>query len=420
MTETAPPSGQRRSDRHRIAALDLFRGIAVLGILAVNIAGFAGPVIATDTPALPHPASPGDEAAFALVFLVFEGKMRALFSMLFGASMLLFVDSAEARGRDGDWLQLRRLFWLLLIGWAHYILLWWGDILFVYAVAGVIALSLRRLPVRAWLAIAVLVYAGWHGWGMVAGWPGILAEEHVRTGLASPTELALHQTDMAAILERMHADIAQAHLGFAAMISDKLATAPGWPITMTVYTLGETVPLMLVGMALLRTGFFAGNWPRPRLRAIAAGGIGSGGCLTLALLAWAWPRHFPPHAMSEMLGYWAALPHLLMASGYAAALMLAAPRLLASRPGERLAAAGRLAFTNYLATTLAMCALFDGWGLGLFGRVPPAIQPAFVAGWWLVMLAWSKPWLACFRQGPLEWIWRSLTEGRPMPMRKTR
>lgn len=402
----------------RLATLDLVRGIAVLGILAVNIAGFAGPVIATDTPALPHPARPIDEATFAAVFLVFEGKMRALFSMLFGASMLLFIDKIEARGRDGDWLQLRRLFWLLLIGWAHYVLLWWGDILFVYAVAGVIVLTLRRLPVPALLAGAALVYAGWHGWGMTASLPGILAEDHVRSGLASAAERATQQSEMAGVLDRMASDIAQARLGFLAMVAAKLARAPEWPVTMTLYTLGETVPLMLLGMALFRTGFFAGKWPRARLWAMAIGGTGAGGAVTLVLLGWAWPRHFPPHAMSEILAYWAALPHLLMALGYAAALMLAAPRLLASRLGQRLAAAGRMAFTNYLATSLAMCALFYGWGLGRFGRVPPASQPVIVLAWWAMMLAWSEPWLARFRQGPLEWGWRSLTEGRLMPMRK--
>jgi len=398
----------------RLAALDVLRGVAVLGILAVNIAGFAGPRLATVTPAWNGPAPWWDEAAFAFVFLVFEGKMRALFSILFGASMLLFVEAAERWGEDGDLLQLRRLGWLLGFGYLHYLLLWWGDILFDYAVAGFLALLLRRLSVRGLLIVAAVVFLGWHGWGMADGWAGVLAEEHVRLGMAGAGEQAMVQAQAAADLARMQADAANARLGFGAAVAERWAREPAWPLSVTFYTLGETLPLMLLGMALLRGGFFAATWPRRRLRAMAWGGIGLGGGLTMGLLALVWARHFPPMAMAQVLAYWGAVPHVLMALGYAAALTLAMPGLLASRLGARLAAAGRMAFTNYLATTAAMTFLFYGWGLGWFG-LSPALQLPVVAGWWLVMLAWSAPWLARFRQGPLEWLWRSLTEWRVMP-----
>lgn len=402
----------------RIATLDLLRGIAVLGIVAVNVAGFAGPRLATETPNLPVAASPLDEAAFAFVLLVFEGKMRALFSMLFGASMLLFVERAEARGRDGDWLQMRRLFWLALIGYAHGILLWWGDILFVYAVAGTLALMLRRLPVPALLVLSAAIFIGWHGWGTIDGLPGAMAEAHVRAGTAGAAELARHAADLAATLGQMRGDIAQAHLGFAAMVADKLANAPFWPVTMALYTIGETLPLMLIGMVLLRTGFFAGGWSPAALGRLAMAGIGIGGVSNTLLIGWAWANHFPPLAMAQWLAYWSAVPHVLMALGYAAALVLGAPRFAPTALGRHLSAAGRVAFSNYLLTTLAMTALFYGWGLDRSGTVSPAWQLPLVAGWWLVMLGWSAAWLARFRQGPLEWAWRSLTEGRPLPMRR--
>jgi uncharacterized protein len=391
----------------RIPSLDLIRGIAVLGILAVNIAGFAGPSAGTDTPWLPYRATPADEAAFALTFVLFEGKMRALFSILFGASMLLFVERAEAARRDGEMLQLRRLGWLALFGWLHYILFWWGDILFVYAVSGLFALPLRRLPDRMLLALALAIFAAWHGWGMVDSLGELM-------GIVPPVER--HQA-MAATLGHMRVEMAQAQLGFTAQIADKLATEPGWPLVMTLYTIGETLPLMLVGMVLLRRGFFAGEWPRRRLIALAGIGLTLGLGWTLALFDWAARRHFPPLVMPDILAYWAAPGHLLMALGYASAIMLAAPRLAATGLGRRLSAAGRMAFSNYLGTTVVMTALFYGWGLGLYDRVPPAIQPLFVLGGWTLMLGWSQPWLARFRQGPLEWLWRSLTEWRAMPWR---
>ncbi len=394
----------------RIASLDLIRGIAVLGILAINIAGFAGPSAGTDTPWLPHRASPADEAVFALGFVLFEGKMRALFSILFGASMLLFVERAESARRDGEMLQLRRLGWLALFGYLHYVLFWWGDILFVYAISGVFALPLRRLPNPALLALALAIFVAWHGWGMIDS----VAE--LRGGVPP----AARQQALSATLLRMQAETALAQSGFMAQILAKLATAPGWPLVMTLYTIGETLPLMLLGMVLLRSGFFSGDWPRARSIAMASAGLIMGTAYTLALLGWAWPHHFPPLVMPDVLAYWAAPGHLLMALGYLGAIMLAAPRLIATCPGRRLSAAGRMAFSNYLGTTMMMTAIFDGWGLGLYGHVPPARQPLFVLGGWALMLGWSAPWLARFRQGPLEWAWRSLTEWQPMPMRKSR
>jgi uncharacterized protein len=203
----------------------------------------------------------------------------------------------------------------------------------------------------------------------------------------------------------------------------KITERPFWLVETTWPSLGETVPLMFIGMALLRSGFFAGaeaagGWPRRGLVRLALAGGALGTVLTLGLLAWVWPRHFPPRTMSIALLYMTALPHLLLALAYAALLVLATPRFAATRLGQRLIAAGRMAFTNYIATTVMMTAVFYGWGLGLGGRVGHAGQLLFVLLGWALMLAWSEPWLARFRQGPLEWLWRSLIEWRLLPLRR--
>ena len=408
----------------RIAALDLVRGVAVLGILAVNIAGFAGPIASTDTPALTFgalgPASRADLASFAFVFAVFEGKMRSVFSMLFGASMLLFVERAEAAGRGGTGLQLRRLGWLALFGWLHYMLLWWGDILFVYAVAGLLALPARHVPVRWLVGFALLSFAVWHGMMALAGLPLVMAEEHVRLGVASLAEREQVAGALADIHTRMGGDLALDGAPFLAAIAQKWAGAPLWPVQMTLYTLGETLPLMLLGMALYRTGFFNGFWPRRRLQVVAVAGLLAGGLWTAALLGWAAPRGFPPLAMPDVMSYWAGPEHLAMGLGLMALLVLAAPRLLRGWLGRRLAArlmaTGRMAFSNYLLTTLVMTFLFHGWGLGLEGHVGRVGQLGFVVAGWALMCAWSEPWLARFGRGPLEWLWRSLTAWRLMPL----
>ncbi len=402
---------------NRIATLDLIRGIAVLGILAVNIAGFAGPQLATLTPNWPTAASTPDEMVFAGSFLLFEGKMRALFSLLFGASMLLFIERAEAQRRNGDLLQARRLGWLALFGWLHYILLWWGDILFDYALCGMMALALRRLSVGGLAGAGLLGFLVWHGLGAMTGLPDVVAAEHVRLGIATAAEAQHVAAALATAHQGMAADVAQAHLGFWAMAANKFATAPLWPLVLTFASFGETLPLMLLGMALYRSGLTAGDWPRRWVVAMMVGGLALGGPMALALTGWAWVRHFPPLVMPDVMAYWAGPEHLALALAYYAALVLAAPGLLATGVGQRLAAAGRMAFSNYLGTTMIMTAIFYGWGLGLFGHVSHAIQPLFVLAAWALMLAWSKPWLARFHQGPLEWLWRSATELRWRPFR---
>ena len=172
----------------RISALDLIRGLAVLGILAINVANFAAPSSAAFSPDLPHPGTAGlwaNHAAYLATLVLFEGKMRALFSVLFGASLLLFVERADATGRDGARLQARRLAWLLLFGYLHFALIWDGDILFLYAAMGFIALALRKWQPRQWVTAAALTLALWQVWGAGQWLPSVADEAAVRSGTAS-------------------------------------------------------------------------------------------------------------------------------------------------------------------------------------------------------------------------------------------
>jgi len=406
LTQTAPD---------RVAALDLIRGIAVLGILAVNISGFAGPTAATLSPHVPMPGSFADQAVYAGTMVLFEGKMRALFTLLFGASMLLFVERMDAAGRDGDLLQLRRLGWLLLFGYLHFLLFWWGDILFAYALVGIVALLMRELPAKVLLAGALLIFAGWHLGGAAMTFPEVRAEEQVGLNRAEPSELQAYDVTQREVTAGAEQELDEYRAGFVEQIRAKLSNRTFQPLMTAVANIAETLPLMLIGMVLYRSGFFTGAWPRRRLRRIAAISIGSGFAFTLLALVWLWQRHFPYQAMTAAITYWLAIPHLLMAVGYAALLVLATPRLAATAIGRSLTATGRMAFSNYIGTTIVMTAIFYGWGLGLVGTVERVEQMGFVLLGWALMLGWSPLWLARFRQGPLEWLWRSLTERRPIP-----
>lgn len=402
----------------RIGSLDLIRGLAVLGILAINIGGFAGPGVETVSPNYLGRVSPADEWTFAATFLLFEGKMRALFTMLFGAGMVLFIESNEASGRPGMALQLRRLLWLSVFGYLHYLLLWWGDILFLYAFAGLLALPFIRLRPALLATIGIAIFTLWHVHGIVDQLPGVAIEERVIQGEASRSQTADYKKRTQEFLEYAERESAGVRAGFVEHVGMKLADDPLAPVTGAIELAGETLPLILIGMAMFRSGFFSGAWSPGALLRTAFVGIVLGGAIALALLAWVMPRHFPARTMGMLIFSGASFEHLLMATGYAAALVLAAPRLLASRIGARIEAAGKMAFSNYLGTTLVMTGLFNGWGLGLFDRYGPLEQIPFVLLGWALMLGWSKWWLGRYRRGPLEWLWRSLVEGRMLANRR--
>lgn len=399
----------------RVESLDLIRGLAVLGILAINVAGFAGPSAAVLTPHIPVAGSAADEWAFALNFIVFEGKMRALFSLLFGAGIVLFVERADEAGKFGDVLQLRRLGWLAVFGLAHYYLLWWGDILFIYALAGIAALFMREMAMRPLVISALAIFAIWHAAGAALTLPGVMLEDRVIQGTATGGEARDYAAYLEAVDDNARGEMAQVSGTFADQAGYRALHRTFQPLFTALANLGETVPMMMLGMALMRSGFFTGAWPRRRMLVTAWAATGAGLGLTLLLLDWAWARHFPPRAMEEIFKYWTALPHLLMGVGYAAALVLLTHSISRTQPGRWLRAAGRMAFSNYIASSVLMTGLFYGWGLGWMGRFGPAWQWPFVLLGWSVLLVWSMAWLSRFPRGPLEWAWRSLTEGRRLP-----
>lgn len=390
----------------RIEAIDFLRGVAVLGILAINITGFWGPSLATFSPAIPQ-LEPGGVAWFSVAFVVFEGKMRALFSLLFGASMVLFADAAQRAGADPDTAQVRRLMWLALFGYLHFALLWWGDILFTYALCGLAALALRRLAPLNLLVIALPFYFVTQMMSAFVALPGIFAEQAVLAGIASPGDVAEQAGMMARISQSVSDDITILRADFAEAIRLKLDQSAMQPLNAALSTFTETVPLMLMGMAALRGGFVT-TWSQRALAWLALSGVLLGALPTVLAIQWLAAHNWPPRAMFAAIEHGMALPHLLMAAGYAAGLVLLFPHVQNSVLGRALVAAGRCAFTNYLGTSVLMGAIFCGWGLGLGAQVPRAWLPGFVLLGWSAMLVWPQWWLARFRHGPLEGMWRKL------------
>jgi uncharacterized protein len=406
--------GVARTDR--LLTLDALRGFAVMGILAMNIVAFAMPEMAYISPRAYGGEAPSDVAAWALGFILFDGKMRGLFSILFGASMLLIAERAQAAGQDAGAVHYRRMVWLGLFGLAHYFLLWWGDILFLYAVVGSIAFTFHEWEPRRLIrwaavlfAIGVLLSSLFFGVQLAAAGAG---PESPMTAAGEAI-----RAQYAAIDEEVAYELALYRGPYAPILADRLDHA-STPFAMVLTSLLETLPLMMIGMALFRSGFLGGAWSAAAYRRVAWGWLAPGLALTL-LVAWVqWRSGFDYIVSVNVFLAWAGPGRLMMTIAYAALLILLIRRMAAHPWMARVAAAGRAAFSNYLGTSIVMTTIFYGYGLGLFGAVGRWPLYLFCLGLWGVMLLWSKPWLDRFRYGPLEWLWRSLARGKVQPMRR--
>lgn len=412
VTERAVASG-------RFQTLDIIRGVAVMGIFSVNVIAFAMIEGAYFNP----PAYGGhhgiDLALWIANMVVIDGKMRSLFSMLFGASMLLVIERAEAGGRSGLKTHFSRMIVLLLIGIIHHDFLWFGDILHLYAAVGLIAYFFRNLPPRALLASGALFMII-----QIAIFSDIVSQavaDDIAAHAPGASAAAIAAwNDFAEIFyptpEVLAKDAALYGGSFGGIARHWLVEKPFYWARDIIFFSSETLGLMLFGMAGYKSGFLTGLWTDDRYRKIAVIGI-SIGALASIVVAWVdIASHFylPVVFGNFVVGLAPFRP--VMAAGYAALIIL-----LAREPGWfalRLASVGRAAFTNYLATSLIAAFVFYGWGMGYYGKASRFEAWLLVPPVWLLMLAWSKPWLDRFNYGPFEWLWRSLSRGSLQPMRK--
>ncbi len=403
----------------RIASLDFIRGIAVMGILAANIIGFGQPMTAymyPDAFTVPHSAI--EDWMWVAQFILIDGKMRGLFSLLFGAGILLFLDKAWAKGRT-RWLQVRRLLWLGLFGLLHYFLIWRGDILFLYACAGLAALLFVALPRRNMLVLGLLGYVG--GALLYVGMLGFLpvaADAHGETSpamaeMARGLETGKREDLADGVLET--GLISQGRYG-AWVEHNVVVHGPGLPFALLLSWF-ETLPLMLIGMALYRYGLFEGALEPGGQRRWGWIMLATGLATTVPIALWVKDGGFSYYGTLAAMAAWSMLPRLLTIMGLAFLLALWGAGVRGWL-AERISAAGRAAFTNYLGTSLLMLLVFHGWAGGLFGLLGRTELYLVMLATWLVMLAWSRPWLERYRFGPLEWLWRCLTYWRCLPLRR--
>ena len=408
------------ADGSRIATLDIVRGVAVMGILAMNIVAFALPMAAYMNPLAYGSESAVDFAAYAFNFVLIDGKMRGLFSFLFGASMLLVIDRAEAKGESPAAVHYRRMLVLLLFGAIHFYLIWFGDILFGYATIGMVAFLFRRKEpkVLILIGIALILLEFLMMFGMAAqvrdlapqvAQPGASAEvirvwNEMTAWVRVPTQAEIGE-QMSLILGP-----------WSGLAHNQLTKHAFDPLFFSLMFGPETLAYMLFGMAALKSGYLTGAWTDEQYRRAAIRGYAISLPFYLLLIWLIFRANFSVLALFTYSMVATVLLRPFMIPAVAALVIL-----FTRRRGwltERIAAAGRAAFTNYLGTSILMTGLFYGWGLGLFGELSRAQLWLVVMAMWVVMLAWSKPWLDRFEYGPLEWLWRSLSRGEVQRMRK--
>lgn len=397
-----PPAAQPVHEKQRIVSIDVLRGFALLGILPMNIQYFSMISSAYMNPTTYGDLSGANFWVWLLSHVLADEKFMAIFSMLFGAGIVLMTSRVEAAGKRSAPLHYRRMGWLILFGLAHAYLLWSGDILFTYGMCGLVVYLCRKWEPRKLLVAGVLTLA-------VA--PAILTAEGVWSRHWSPEQIRVAREEMWAPTPTMVGKEVAAYraswtqqMPFRAKDSLQMQT-----VFLVLFTFWRAAGLMLVGMALFKVGVFQTRMRRAEYWTMVFAGVFVAIPITLYGTwrdfagGWEFRSSF---FYGLQFNYWASL---LVCMGWVGAVMLACQSFRMIPLTRRLAAVGRMAITNYILQTLICTMLFYGHGLGLFGRVERVGQLGIVFVIWAVQLVISPIWLQQYLFGPLEWLWRSLT-----------
>ena len=399
----APRADGPTGASERYDSLDLLRGIAVLAIFAVNIRNMLGPINTMFDPR--YFTGPHDLTIDRVLQYAIDGKWIAVFAMLFGAGLMLVYEKSD----PADPLSRikRRQGWLLAFGLCHLLLIWPGDILTIYAILGFVLMAFLHRRTRTLLAWAA---------GMMAVGVGLLWLTGFAMGFMGPEEAAEISAQFAGQLAE---ETEALRGGVAEQLTWRIAY--GATAVANIVVAGPIVlAYMLVGIALYRSGFLTARWSVPAYLGVAAAGLGTAWALDwwrIGEMGW-WEAEPPEGAYVLDMFSWMWLGFsegLIGGVGYAGLVMAAARVGFAPGP---LKAAGRMAFTNYIACSLIGTTLAYGHAGGLLGEVTLAQAMMVVGATWLAILVWSPLWLRAFRFGPLEWLWRSLTYGAAQPMRR--
>ena len=435
--EKAGPRPEPVAANERVAAVDVLRGFALLGILAMNIIAFAWPETAYNTPIRGGGFSGLDRGIWVFNHLFFDMKMMTLFSMLFGAGLVLMGERADQRGASLRSVYYRRCLWLLVIGLIHSYFIWFGDVLVLYAECGLIIYLFRRWRPRTLIPVGVVFLCGLVPivMGFAAGFEFLKATakkaEAAEKAEKQPTRFQAwiyHDVWKPKIVPMIDPDAPKkkedfektikVHRGGYVGIVKERAKELIFAQTLGFFLGGFWVAggRMLIGMGLMKLDVFSGRRSRRFYFWLMLLGYGIG----LPLLAFdTYEQIHTNFGFSYRLhggvfvNFFGSVP---VALGHVGALMLVYKAGVLTWLTSRLAAVGRMALTNYLTHSIICTTLFYGYGFGLFAHINRTGLAGIVLAIWIAQLLVSPIWLERFRFGPAEWLWRSLTYWKAQPM----
>ena len=394
----------------RYAAIDLLRGVGVLGILAINIQLFSMPFALSVNPMALGDRGALDFAIWVACHLFFDQKFMTIFSLLFGAGILIMTSRAESRSGRSAALHYRRMFWLLVFGLVHAYLIWYGDILVLYAVCGFVVYPFRRSKPVTLLVLGLLALSVGAGLGIAAGLAVSAAPpeaQHEIVGFWAPDPVMVQE------------EIAAFQGGWLAQMKMRVAYSLDFH-TSDLWTWGiwRAGGLMLIGMALCKWRVLTGERSPRFYRTLAVGGFLTG--LPIVSLgvwqmnAWQW-EPVRSYFFGTQFNYWGSLA---VSCGWIGLVLMLARHDWLRRLRTRVIAVGRTAFSGYILTSFICTFVFYGHGLGLFGTVDRPGQLLVTLAVWIALLIAATLWLDRFQSGPLEWVWRSLTYRARQPMKR--
>lgn len=413
-------------------AVDMLRGVAVLGILVMNIYAFAMSFTAYSNPLADGGTEPWNIGTWIFTHIFFDQKFMTIFSMLFGAGLIMMKQRADARGVRYGKVWYRRNFWLLIIGMTHGYLIWMGDILFHYALVGMLVYVFRNKSPKTLIIIGLVLLpvapllnaaGGFYMEKLSVRVVEIEQLQDAGEALTEEQEAALDEwAGMSTFLGDPEVQVAKDNDGYLASYPDvveyRLPTVAMMHSKATLYFIIWRVGgLMLIGMAFMKLGIISGDRDAGFYRRMMLLGYAFG-LPIVVYSAWNLSVHQWDAMWAFRIGM---LPNyigsVLVAFGHIGLVLLLVKTGKMQNMMRRFAAVGRMAFTNYLMHSLILTTIFYGYGFGLYGQIPRIWQMGFVVAVLGLQLWLSPVWLRHFRYGPAEWLWRSLTYWQRQPMR---
>lgn len=423
----AAPSAIPVAESERLTSVDVLRGFAVLGILVMNINAFGWPMMTMFNPTSAGGFTGLDLLAYKFEALLFSQKFMTIFSMLFGAGLILMTQRAEAAGRLLRSVYFRRLIWLILFGIVHAYFLWEGDILFFYGCCGLWLWMFRHLAAR-WLVVIGIVVLSFGVVTQLAMGVGLdfyrsqamQAEEDLKAGKElEPGQKQMYDgwQETRRNFEMPPEYLSEVLANYKGDYFDALiARAPG---VLSMHTLGfffmigwRVLGLMLIGMGLMKIGFFSARLSFWTYGITAVVGYGVGLPISYYGLQVIIESNYDIIFYFQQGGHYDYFASVLISLGHMSLIMLVCKANIFGAFQRGMAAVGRTAFSNYILHSVVMTTVFYGYGFNLYGEVSRFPLLGFVLAMWVVNIALSVWWLKSHRYGPLEWLWRRLTYGK--------